>query len=168
VLARVARAVRMAAVHAAAGELLWTVNEALLDEPLGELYCTAALARVEPTGADAGIVVECAGHCPPLIRRADGSVTEVVGIGRPLGVATDEKYRAAELRLRPGDTLLLVSDSVVRDRRGDATLRARFANGFETGAQDLARRIEAHAVEGQLDSADSQFAILVARVTDSN
>jgi serine phosphatase RsbU (regulator of sigma subunit) len=95
-------------------------------------------------------------------------VTEVVAIGRPLGVATDEEYRAAELRLRPGDTLLLVSDSVVRDRRGDATLRARFANGFETGAQDLARRIEAHAVEGQLDSADSQFAILVARVTDSN
>jgi PAS domain S-box-containing protein len=168
VLSRVGRAIRIAAVQdTAPGEMLRTVNEALLDQPLAEPYCTVALARVEPAGEDAGVVVGCAGHCPPLIRRADGSVTEVEATGRPLGVASDGEFRVAELRLRPADTLVLVSDTVVRDRRGGETLKARLAEGLDAGAQELARRIEAHAVEGQLDRADSQLAILVARVTKS-
>jgi hypothetical protein len=83
----------MAAVqHLDLGEMLRSVNDALLDEP----YDTRGLALVEPTAG-----------------RTDGSVTEVDATGRPLGVAPDGEFRVGALALRPADALLLVSDTVM-------------------------------------------------------
>jgi serine phosphatase RsbU (regulator of sigma subunit) len=153
-----------AAGHIDPADMLRAVNDALLDEPLDEPYCTIALALLEPTADGTFGVVSCAGHCAPLIRRGDGSVSEVDATDRPLGLAPGDEFRAAALHLRAPDTLVLVSDTVVRDRGGCAALKAALAEGFDAGAQELASRIEAHAVQRQFDSADNQLAILVAQV----
>ena len=54
-----------------------------------------------------------AGHNPPLLRRADGSVERLRAKSGPmLAVVDDAPYRAHSATLRPGDTLFLYTDGV--------------------------------------------------------
>jgi len=53
-----------------------------------------------------------AGHCPPILRRKDGSI-ESLGPTRPvLGFMLDEDFRSERLNLAAGDRLLLYTDGV--------------------------------------------------------
>jgi serine phosphatase RsbU (regulator of sigma subunit) len=61
------------------------------------------------------ITVVSAGHCAPLVRRADETL-EVIGAaeaGAPLGVDEDAVYQAATGELGPGDTVLLYTDGLI-------------------------------------------------------
>jgi serine phosphatase RsbU (regulator of sigma subunit) len=55
-----------------------------------------------------------AGHLPPLLRHADGSVVYLgqAESGMPLGIATDQQFQEIEYPLRENDTLLLYTDGV--------------------------------------------------------
>jgi serine phosphatase RsbU (regulator of sigma subunit) len=53
-----------------------------------------------------------AGHNPPLVLRANGSVETLNGNGLVMGLFTTEKYDLFEASLHPGDTLALYSDGV--------------------------------------------------------
>ena len=62
--------------------------------------------------------VSSAGHCPPYrFDSASGEVTPLELTGFPLGlspvVRPDEPYREVQIRLNPGDTLVLYSDGVI-------------------------------------------------------
>ena len=53
-----------------------------------------------------------AGHCPPILRHADGSI-EILSSTRPvLGLMLDTGFRSERLRLSAGDRLLLYTDGV--------------------------------------------------------
>jgi GAF domain-containing protein/anti-sigma regulatory factor (Ser/Thr protein kinase) len=61
-----------------------------------------------------------AGHPPPLVRRPDGSVTQVNGRGSlPVGVSRNARYEASAIELSPDITLLLYTDGLV-ERRGES------------------------------------------------
>ncbi len=64
-----------------------------------------------------------AGHLRPLLRRASGEVLEIGNdtSGLPLGIEPQFEYQVAEYDLRPGDTLLMVTDGVTEaeNRQGD-------------------------------------------------
>ncbi|WP_256921125.1 PP2C family protein-serine/threonine phosphatase, partial [Streptomyces hilarionis] len=88
-----------------------------------------------------------AGHPLPLVLAPDGSVATA---GRPqtlLGVIEDVAYTCDSLRLRPGDTLLCVTDGVTERRSGlrqfddDAGLAAALAGCAGLGADRIAERI---------------------------
>ncbi len=53
-----------------------------------------------------------AGHNYPLLRRADGSVEELKDGGHLIGIFRDSEYQQGEVRLAPGDALLLYSDGL--------------------------------------------------------
>ena len=53
-----------------------------------------------------------AGHNPPLLIRADGTVETLEGGGLILGIFAMAKYEESICRLNPGDVLLLFSDGV--------------------------------------------------------
>lgn len=53
-----------------------------------------------------------AGHNPPLLVRADGTVEQLKGGGSILGFDADAPYAARECAVRPGDTVVLYSDGV--------------------------------------------------------
>jgi phosphoserine phosphatase RsbU/P len=54
-----------------------------------------------------------AGHNPPLLRKADGTVEWFAAKGGPaLGVIEDAAYEEMEIDFAPGDTLLLYTDGV--------------------------------------------------------
>ena len=63
-----------------------------------------------------------AGHPPPLVRRAGGSVevlTAEEGADLLLGVLPDTARHQTQIRLMPGDTLVLYSDGLVEQRGKD-------------------------------------------------
>ncbi|MBT5775623.1 MAG: PAS domain-containing protein [Dehalococcoidia bacterium] len=93
------------------------VNRALypyLDS--ADSFVTAFTAEVDRDGhfsyADAG-------HGHALLRRQDGTFIELRSAGLPIGVAANTTYASANAQLRPGDTLLLMTDGL-RDLLDDA------------------------------------------------
>jgi sigma-B regulation protein RsbU (phosphoserine phosphatase) len=81
-----------------------------------------------------------AGHCPPLLRHADGSIKSLSSTRPVLGLMPGEGFRSERLRLSPGDRLLLYTDGVT-EAGNDA--------GEEFGAERLASLLERQS-EGPL------------------
>ena len=89
-----------------------------------------------------------AGHPPPLVRRADGTVERVTdGLSHPLGVTMAHRHVEAEVTLGLGEALLLYTDGLV-ERRGEVIdvgidrLASALAVGF-TSAEEACERIVA-------------------------
>jgi sigma-B regulation protein RsbU (phosphoserine phosphatase) len=53
-----------------------------------------------------------AGHNPPLLRRADGSIERLTGTGIALGMFEGSTYQAVDTSVGPGDLLFLYSDGI--------------------------------------------------------
>lgn len=54
-----------------------------------------------------------AGHVPPFLRRADGSIERLSAAGGlPLGLMDDAAYTAAVVEMQPGDQILIVTDGI--------------------------------------------------------
>ncbi|HSL19138.1 MAG TPA: SpoIIE family protein phosphatase [Methylomirabilota bacterium] len=110
-------AVRLLAAEAAGlATLTERVNAYLAGATADNRFATFALARIEPRGR---LTVVNAGHCPVLIRRADGRVDEIGSSGLPLGIMEDACYREEESRLEPGDLLLLYTDGLTEAESPD-------------------------------------------------
>lgn len=62
-----------------------------------------------------------AGHNPPLLVRRDGTVLRLESGGRVLGAFSDSTYQQQEIKLKPGDSLVLFTDGVteVRNASGE-------------------------------------------------
>ena len=60
-----------------------------------------------------------AGHNPPLVVRADGSVDECAATGLPVGMIDGVEYGAGEVTLGPGDLLAMFSDGITETLRED-------------------------------------------------
>jgi serine phosphatase RsbU (regulator of sigma subunit) len=77
-------------------------------------FATAFLARIN---CHLGELTYCnAGHCPPILLRANGR-TELLERGGPLlGAIEGAEFELGELILEPGDTLVAYSDGVLECR----------------------------------------------------
>lgn len=62
-----------------------------------------------------------AGHNPPLVVHADGSVERLEASGPPVGIFADSTYEEGVVRLEPGDLVVAYTDGVVEtvDATGD-------------------------------------------------
>jgi len=61
-----------------------------------------------------------AGHNPPLVAHADGSVDKLEGTGLILGILPMATYQQAVCHMDPGDALLMFSDGVTEPVRPDS------------------------------------------------
>lgn len=86
------------------------LNGELATGGVGHRFVTCVLAVLNPETHK--IKLANAGHLPPIIRRADGSVEPLSreNSGLPLGLEPKYQYKQIELSLGPGDTLLLYTD----------------------------------------------------------
>lgn len=155
--------IRAAAMgHRSPARMLKTLNDALLseterqiaeDDPvaLAERFCTVVAVRVAMDETGATILVACAGHPFPLVRRADGRVERAGASGDLLGILDDVEVDDVELRLEPGDAIVLVTDGVLeaRDAAGDQLDEAGFAAIVEAAPGD-ATRLAAAVAEAAL------------------
>ncbi|PJT47416.1 phosphatase, partial [Streptomyces albidoflavus] len=69
------------------------------------------------------LVLAGAGHCPPVVVSERGAEFVETSLSAPLGMLACWEAPSVELRPRPGDTVLLYSDGLLR-RTGDAMDRA--------------------------------------------
>lgn len=100
-------------------EALSRLNRFLLqDQPdgAGVPLVAVALAVVDPHTGDAAVSSAGAEH--PLLLRANGAAEEIRSGGMLLGTLPDSHYEAAELKLEPGDCLLMVTDGLTEARNG--------------------------------------------------
>jgi PAS domain S-box-containing protein len=99
------------------------VNANVLADVDDSRFCTAVFALVHPAGDGEPTTVELvgAGHPPPLVLDPDGTVTPAAARNPLLGVVPDVEFTPSLVELRPGATLVVVTDGVLeaRDRGGD-------------------------------------------------
>lgn len=93
-------------------QLVERANHVFAEATMPAYYATLVCGRARRSGA---IELCNAGHPPPLLIRR-GQVTAVDATGLPVGIFCQERYTASELRLEPGDSLLLYSDGLTESR----------------------------------------------------
>lgn len=110
--ARLMSDVRYAALfHDDVQSTLEAVNAIVASRATRGMFVTFIYVVVDPETRE----VECgnAGHLPPLVRRADGTIdTWITPDGIPLGVLPEAAYRTGTRRLEEGETLVLLSDGI--------------------------------------------------------
>jgi phosphoserine phosphatase RsbU/P len=90
---------------------------------------------------------ENAGHCLPVLVRADGSFEMPPSSSGVLGLFPEWSYQEKELQLRPGDCLLLVTDGVLEacnaeeEEFGYERLISIVRQGLGLGAHGLRKQI---------------------------
>lgn len=93
------------------GETLERLNASLVDQNL--THATFATAVYGTVNASTLVCRYAgAGHPPPLLMRADGSVMNLHGEGPLLGIFREEKYCHAQVQLRSGDRLFIYTDGI--------------------------------------------------------
>ncbi|MCU1378845.1 MAG: protein phosphatase [Acidimicrobiales bacterium] len=151
---------RLARSGAAPADLLANLRPVLelLDGIFATVVCTAVTS-------DGRIVVANAGHPPPLVLRADGSVRFLTeNLQPPLGAPYERAEPVVQtVCLQPGDTLVLYTDGVVDHHdnqldRGLARLAATALRSRHAPLDHLCRRLVALG-----DPADDRTVLAVRR-----
>ncbi|MCP9488858.1 MAG: SpoIIE family protein phosphatase [Solirubrobacteraceae bacterium MAG38_C4-C5] len=145
------------------------LNEAVLRRHgVGGPFVTAVHGRLAPREGGVDVVVCAAGHPPPLVRRAGGTVERLEAPGTLIGVLEKLELHDVEARLGPGDALVLYTDGVTEARNGDGRLGedglATLMGDADGGsAEALAAAIDQGVAAGNATQRDDA-ATLVVRV----
>ncbi len=148
-------------------ELCTLVNRALSGTTVPAKYVTMWYGVLESSGR---LQYESAGHCLPVLVRADGSVTFPASFSGVVGIFSHWLYQTQEIDLHPGDCLLIMTDGILQARRrreefGYRRLIALVEAAGEQSAQALASHvIDAVATfcEGHFDD-DASLIVVKAR-----
>ena len=105
-----------AAIHAQTGshdtlvETISAVNNYLADNIPPNRFVTLFYAELDPESGAVSFLN--AGHNPPLIVHAAGTVEQLAAGGLPLGIRRNAEYREGRTQLQLGDVLVIYSDGV--------------------------------------------------------
>lgn len=105
-----------AAIHAQAAaksslaEMVTSVNKYLAENTPTNRFVTLFAAELDPRSG--GLKYINAGHNPPLIGRADGTITQLSSGGFPLGIIHGAEFELGETHLDIGEALVVYSDGV--------------------------------------------------------
>jgi serine phosphatase RsbU (regulator of sigma subunit) len=147
-----------AAIHAQAdthdsiSETIGAVNRYLVESIPPNRFVTLFYAELDPQKG--ALTFLNAGHNPPLIVHAGGTMEQLAAGGLPLGIMTDAEFREGRTQLRLGDVLVIYSDGVSE---------AVNPNGEEFGPTRLyevvARNLDASAsgIRDRIESAVTKF-----------
>ncbi|MET0135714.1 MAG: PP2C family protein-serine/threonine phosphatase [Kibdelosporangium sp.] len=93
------------------------LNRALISS-LHTRFATLVLASAVRVGPNVRLRLSSAGHLPPLILRADGTVEEAETRGTLVGVLPQMELTSAVVELAPSETCLLYTDGVTEAKGG--------------------------------------------------
>ena len=164
--------IRAAAMRERApARVLSTLNAAVARQSRDDQFCTVVTARIRPQPDRVLAWLSVAGHPPPLVLRADGSIRWVRRSGDVVGIFDDAELAEVEMALHPGDTLVLYTDGVTDERNADGQefgeegllAAASFASG--ASAAEIVDRIEAAVLSHGPGEPRDDIAILAMRVT---
>jgi phosphoserine phosphatase RsbU/P len=119
------------------------LNRFLLERTGGEKYATVFQLLLHRDGK---LNYVNAAHCPPMVIRAGGGVTELEVTGMPVGMMDGAEFALAEEQLAQGDKLLIYSDGVTE---------AQNLAGEFFGKRRLRAVVAAHALESAAEVHDA-------------
>jgi sigma-B regulation protein RsbU (phosphoserine phosphatase) len=102
---------------------------------------------------DGTMTIVNAGHCPPMLVRANGRIEEIDSTGPVVGIVNTSSWTSSMLTLDVGDQLILYSDGVIEAEAPDG---AEF--GVEGIVNSLPRRSGARGVATSIHAAVSRHA----------
>jgi serine phosphatase RsbU (regulator of sigma subunit)/pSer/pThr/pTyr-binding forkhead associated (FHA) protein len=93
-------------------EAVCAINEHMCDSEVEGRFVTYILCIVDTNSHE--VVLVNAGHMPPIIRRADGTIEKFDEelSGPPICVVDDYPYEAQTCKLEPGDLIVMYTDGV--------------------------------------------------------
>ncbi|WP_113699612.1 SpoIIE family protein phosphatase, partial [Nonomuraea lactucae] len=104
-------------------DILHRLNLTLLEDCEEGRFLSLLCGELTPLPQGGALcTVASAGHPPPLLLRADGSVAAVATPQLLLGIEHDVRFFAETFELAPGEVLLCVTDGVTERRDGDRLL----------------------------------------------
>jgi sigma-B regulation protein RsbU (phosphoserine phosphatase) len=93
------------------------LNELLVERSRRGMFAT--LLYIELDSQSGRLVMVSAGHLPPIIRKADGSLKKLAASGgSPLGMLAGMKFGQESASLEPGDTIILYTDGIIEAMNG--------------------------------------------------
>lgn len=122
------------------------VNRYLADNIPANRFVTLFYAELDPDSGSLAFLN--AGHNPPLIVHAAGTVEQLASGGLPLGIKPDAEYREGRTQLQPGDVLVIYSDGVTEavsptgEEFGPTRLYEVVSRNVEASAAGIRDRIE--------------------------
>jgi serine phosphatase RsbU (regulator of sigma subunit) len=141
-----------ASIHAQTGshdslvETISAVNRYLADNIPSNRFVTLFYAELDPESGAVSFLN--AGHNPPLIVHAAGTVEQLASGGLPLGIKADADYREGRTNLAPGDVLVIYSDGVTEaaspsgEEFGPTRLYEVVSRNVDSSAAGIRDRIE--------------------------
>ena len=141
-----------AAVHAQADandsivKTIAAVNRYLVESIPPNRFVTLFYAELDPKSG--ALAFLNAGHNPPLIVHAGGTMEQLASGGLPLGILADADFREGRTKLYPGDVLVIYSDGVSEavnpngEEFGATRLYEVVARNLDTSASGIRDRIE--------------------------
>lgn len=100
------------------GQLVAMANEVLLrDATASEGFTTLLCGILRPRPGSARLSLANAGHPPPIVVRANGTVDTPTYGDRMIGVFDDATWRARSIELAAGDVLVAYTDGITEARR---------------------------------------------------
>lgn len=148
-------------------EALERLDQVLLAHGSGR-FCTAVVARLRRQRGTWTAMVSLGGHPRPLLLRRQASPEQVGRPGTVVGVFDGVDRVETEVRLEPGEGLVLYTDGVTEGRRGrelygDARL-LRLLEGRDGDAASVADAILDDVLDFQDGAPRDDVAIVVVRV----
>jgi len=123
-------------------EAVSAANQRLCSNNAAEMFVTAWVGVYDPKTGTLEYII--AGHNPPLLKHADGSVEWVKGRrSLVLAALAEAPYHANTLPLKPGDSFLLYTDGVTEamdingNQYGEARLEATFAHAGKHFVEEI-------------------------------
>ena len=168
-----------AAIHAQTGshdtlvETISAVNNYLADNIPPNRFVTLFYAELDPESGALSFLN--AGHNPPLIVHAAGTVEQLAAGGLPLGIRPNAEYREGRTQLQLGDVLVVYSDGVTEaaspsgEEFGPTRLYEVVQRNVDASAAGIRDRIESALTKFSqgTQAADDITLVIVKRQTET-
>lgn len=139
-------------IHNSLAKTIGAVNRYLVESIPANRFVTLFYAELDPKNG--ALAFLNAGHNPPLIVHAGGTMEQLASGGLPLGIMPNADFREGNTKLHPGDVLVIYSDGV-----SEATNPAGEEFGPTRLYEVVARNLDASAggIRDRIESALTKF-----------
>lgn len=156
-------------VRSSPAQVLGAVNQVMLGHALAHRFATAVVARLDLKSDPFKVVIARAGHPPPILLSAGGSVDCVAAGGMMLGVRPGSNVVDLKLELASGSTLVLYTDGLLdagAPRRASTPeeLCELLADHTGTAPHLVVQHLERQALSSGAGRLRDDVAIVAARV----